>query len=90
LRTRRWRARRAAQMQEVTHQGSQPTPADAVLAAIALPSSSQPTQSCLSTVNTIATTRTVPSWRCHWCCEPCAAHVRLGFLRHSPNHGYSP
>ena len=90
LRMRRWRERRAAQMQEVTHQGSQATPADAVLAGAAPPSSSQPTQPCLSTVNAIATTRTVPIWRCHWCCLPCAAHVRLGFLRHSPHHGHSP
>ena len=87
LRMRRWRERRAAQMQEVTHQGSQVTPADAVLVALASPSSSQPIEPCVSTSTT---THTAPSWHCHWCCVPCAAHVRLGFLRHSPNHGHSP
>jgi hypothetical protein len=87
LRTRRWRARRAAQMQIVTHQGSQLTPADAVLTVITLPSSTQPTQPC---VNTSTSSTSAPAWRCHWCCVPCAAHVRLGFLRHSPNHGHSP
>ena len=44
---------------------------------------------------------TLPSWRCHWCRTPCAARVRLDFLRHSrparharrkedPSHGHSP
>lgn len=42
-----------------------------------------------------------PAWRCHWCRTPCAARVRLSFLRRSrsarrarregqPSHGYSP
>lgn len=87
LRTRRWRARRAEQMQIVTHQGSQFTPADAVLTAIASVPPSQPTQPC---VPSSTATISVPAWHCHWCCVPCAAHVRLGFLRHSPNHGHSP
>ena len=44
---------------------------------------------------------TVSTWRCHWCRTPCAARVRLDFLRHSrparrasarlePSHGHSP
>jgi hypothetical protein len=44
---------------------------------------------------------TLPTWRCRWCHTPCAARVRLGFLRHSrparkasarvePSHGHSP
>lgn len=44
---------------------------------------------------------TLPTWRCHWCRTPCAARVRLDFLRHSrsarharrkgqPSHGHSP
>jgi hypothetical protein len=44
---------------------------------------------------------TRPTWRCHWCRTPCAADVRLGFLRHNPaarkasrravpSHGHSP
>jgi hypothetical protein len=44
---------------------------------------------------------TLPTWRCHWCGTPCAARVRLDFLRHSrpvrkararvePSHGHSP
>ena len=43
----------------------------------------------------------LPAWRCHWCRTPCAARVRLDFLRHSrparrtsarvePSHGHSP
>jgi len=42
-----------------------------------------------------------PVWHCPWCHTPCAARVRLGFLRHSrpprsagrrgePTHGHSP
>lgn len=45
--------------------------------------------------------RVLPTWRCHWCHAPCAARVRLGFLRHSrasrrasarvgSSHGHSP
>jgi hypothetical protein len=44
------------------------------------------------------------AWRCHWCHRPCAACVRLDFLRHTrspqarrrararvePSHGHSP
>jgi hypothetical protein len=44
---------------------------------------------------------TLPTWRCHWCRTPCAARVRLDFLRHSrpvrhtrrqldPGRGHSP
>jgi len=44
---------------------------------------------------------TSSAWRCHWCRTPCAARVRLDFLRHSrhahkfnrecsPSHGHSP
>ncbi len=47
------------------------------------------------------TTVTLPTWRCHWCRTPCAARVRLDFLRHSrparhtrrqldPGRGHSP
>lgn len=39
--TRRWRQRRAVAAKKVTHQGSQPTPADAVLPAIASPRQSR-------------------------------------------------
>lgn len=44
---------------------------------------------------------TLPAWRCHWCRTPCAARIRLDFLRHSRpqrhacrkaalSHGHSP
>jgi len=52
----------------------------------------------------ISSAATVPAWQCQWCHRPCAACVRLDFLRHSrssrprrrgnarsePSHGHSP
>lgn len=102
LRNRRWRARKAALKNKVTHQGSRDVPPDAVLAALtSTPSSllttalTLPVQPCTIPSTSVisvplrATTAVFPStWRCHWCCTPCAAHVRQGFLRYS--HGHSP
>ena len=110
LRTGRWRARQKAAAKIVTHQGSQCPAPDALLPATpttplatALASASQP---CTTTTAATAapTPMAVPSaaailpgtLRCHWCCMPCAALVRQGFLRHShshsrrPHHGHSP
>lgn len=104
LRTRFWRERQAALTQIVTHQGSQNAPPDDVLPAIAttpssMPATAQttPAQPCtttltvaISTPAAIAALVSPTLWRCHWCCMPCAAHVRLGLLRHRPSHGHSP
>jgi len=52
----------------------------------------------------LSSSLTWPTWRCHWCCTPCAAAVRLDFLRRSrssrprrrasarvePSRGHSP
>ena len=103
-----------ATTQSVTHQGSPLPTSDAVLAAIPSPApTAQPcptiTASSASTLAMPSTpdagqpapTLTRPVWRCHWCHTPCAARVRLGFLRRSrparrasarrePSHGHSP
>jgi hypothetical protein len=104
-----------AAAQSVTHQGS-PTPAsDAVLVGVptpmataAAPAASAPSTQPCTTVTTSGAScaaATLPltssAWRCHWCRAPCAARVRLDFLRHSrpvrrasarvePSHGHSP
>ena len=98
--------------QSVTHQGS-PAPAwDAVLSvpspmpAAVTPALASTAQSCTTITSTSASSpaATLPAWRCHWCHTPCAARVRLDFLRHSrcarralrararvePSHGHSP
>ncbi len=83
-------------------------------AAAAAPAPAAPVQPCraVTTSNTSTATtppssaadgppNTSPTWRCHWCRTPCAARVRLDFLRHSrsahksrarvePSHGHSP
>jgi len=85
-------------------------------AAAAAPAPGSPDQPCKtittsSSASTVATPTsaaaggpapiTLPTWRCHWCRTPCAARVRLDFLRHSrpalrasarvqPSHGHSP
>ena len=86
-------ARSAAQ--SVTHQGSPLQPSDAVLAVpspmpvAATPAPASTAQSCttITTGNTSSPAATLPlsapAWRCHWCHTPCAARVRLDFLRHS-------
>lgn len=95
-RTRRWRERRTALAQKVTHQGSLDTPSDVVLPVIAATLSSVTTEPCTTASSLSAITApTAPAlWRCHWCCTKCVAHVRLGFLRHNrehkPDHGHSP
>ena len=94
MRTRRWRARQVALANIVTHQGSQDGPSDAVLPATQT-SALASTQPCSSTMSIAATAADRPhAWRCHWCCAPCAALVRQGFIRHSharmPHHGHSP
>jgi hypothetical protein len=107
-------ARSAAQ--SVTHQGSSLPASDAVLAVpspmpvAATPAPASTAQSCTtitsSSASSPATTLplTLSAWRCHWCHRPCAARVRLDFLRHSrsprarrracarvePSHGHSP
>lgn len=95
-RSRKWRRRRAALAKIVTHQGSQAGPADAQLQASesppALPPDSQASSQCKASISesivVSATARTgnvalAVVWRCHWCQSPCAALVRIGFLRHS-------
>ena len=90
-----------------------PSSMPAAAAAPAPASHDQPcrtvtTSSSASTVATPASSAaggpapiTLPTWRCHWCRTPCAARVRLDFLRHSrparhgrrrgePSHGHSP
>ena len=96
-RTRRWRERRGAVAEKVTHQGSPDTPLDAVLSVIATPLTSATAATCTTASPLPAITATsapTTPWRCHWCCTNCVAHVRLGFLRHHReypnNHGYSP
>ena len=93
LRTRRWRARQVVLANIVTHQGSHDPPSDAVLPATQ--TSALAAQPCTTTMS-ISTTTAIHrhAWRCHWCCAPCAALVRQGFIRHShsprPRHGHSP
>ena len=94
LRTRRWRARQVALAKIVTHQGSHDPPSDDVLPATQT-SALAATQPCTTTMSIAATAADRPhAWRCHWCCAPCAALVRQGFIRHShgrmPRHGHSP
>jgi hypothetical protein len=97
----------------VTHQGSPAPASDAVLSvpspmpAAATPAPASTAQSCTSITSSCASSpaATLPlsasAWRCHWCHMPCAARVRLDFLRHSrparrasarvePSHGHSP
>ena len=91
LRTQRWRARQAALANIVTHQGSQDGPLDDVLPATQ--TSALATQPCTTTKSIAPSAATHPHfWRCHWCCMPCAALVRQGFVRHSriARHGHSP
>ena len=93
LRSRRWRARQVALANIVTHQGSHDRPSDAVLPATQ--TSALAAQPCTTTISTAPTTASHPhTWRCHWCCAPCAALVRQGFVRHSHGrmhrHGHSP
>ena len=102
--------------QSVTHQGSPLPASDAVLAvpspmsAAATPAPASSAQSCIaiSTASASLPAATLPltssAWRCHWCHRPCAARVRLDFLRHSrssrsrrrasargePSRGHSP
>ena len=102
--------------QSVTHQGSPLPASDAVLtvpspmSAAATPALASTSQLCKTITTGSASTpaATLPpsssAWRCHWCHRPCAACVRLDFLRHSrspqarrrararvePSHGHSP
>jgi hypothetical protein len=95
-RTRRWRERRCAAAQIVTHQGSPDTPLDAVLSVIAtiLPNAATAPCTPASPLSSITAASAPTPWRCHWCGTNCVAHVCLGFLRHHreypTNHGYSP
>lgn len=95
-RMRRWRERRCAVAQIVTHQGSQNAPLNVVLSVIATPQKNATTEPHTTDAPLLAITK-VPAptpWRCHWCCTNCVAHVRLGFLRHHreypTNYGNSP
>jgi hypothetical protein len=81
--------------QSVTHQGSPAPPSDAVLTvpspmpAAATPAPASTAQPCetITTSSASSAAATLPltlsAWRCHWCHTPCAASVRLDFLRHS-------
>ena len=95
-RTRRWRERRCAVEQKVTHQGSQNAPSNVVLSVIAttLPNAATEPHTTGAPLPAITAASAPTPWRCHWCGTNCVAHVRLGFLRHNreyqPNHGYSP
>jgi hypothetical protein len=92
MRSRRWRARQVTQVNIVTHQGSQDGPSDDVLPATQT-SALAATQPCTSTMSIAPGAAVHPhSWGCHWCCMPCAALVRQGFVRHGrrPHHGHSP
>jgi hypothetical protein len=80
------------------------------MSAAATPALASTSQSCKTITTASASTPAAilpPSssaWRCHWCHRPCAACVRLDFLRHSrspqarrrararvePSHGHSP
>ena len=86
------------------------SPIPAVATAPAPTSHDQPCRSVTTTSSAAAPASpiaagpapiTVPTWRCHWCRTPCAAAVRLDFLRYSrsarrasarvePSHGHSP
>ena len=98
-----------ASAQSVTHQGSAVPVSDAVLSvpppmpAVATPALASAAQPCTAITfsSACAPAATLPAWRCHWCQTPCAAQVRLDFLRHSrparrasprvqPSHGHSP
>ena len=99
--------------QSVTHQGSPLGASDAVLATPSSMSAGATASAPAShdqPCTTLATSSpaaggpmpiTLPAWRCHWCRTPCAARVRLDFLRHSrsarrvsarvePSHGHKP
>ena len=66
-------------------------------AAAVAPAPASPDQPCRTVTTVSASTAatpassaadgsapiTMPTWRCHWCRTPCAARVRLDFLRHS-------
>jgi hypothetical protein len=91
-----------------------PSPVVAAAVPAAATAASAPAAQPCTTTNTIPTgstcapAATLPltasAWRCHWCQAPCAARVRLDFLRHSrpprsrrrasargePSHGHSP
>ena len=93
LRTRCWRARQVALAKIVTHQGSHDPSPDVVLPATQ--TTTLAAQPCTTTKSiSTPTAMYVHAWRCHWCCTPCAALVRQGFLRHSTSqttrHGHSP
>lgn len=91
-RTARWRARRAALAQIVTHQGSPNTPADGVLTAGGVTSApTQPLSVSASVSASVAASLPEPDSAttptptavgcCHFCGKPCAALLRQGFLR---------
>lgn len=100
--THRWRQRPATSANKVTHQGSLPTPGDAVLPAIASPPAIPPDSSdpppCSPSVSASllaspsSTAVFTPVWSCHWCRTPCPALVRQGFLHHHRrvDHGHYP
>ena len=104
--------------QSVTHHGSPAPASDAVLIAVptpvagaAVPTAPTPSAQPCTTITTSGASSPAASlplsasaWHCHWCHTPCAACVRLDFLRHSrspqarrrararvePSHGHSP
>ena len=95
-RMRRWRERRCAVAEKVTHQGSLDAPLDVVLSVIAttLPNAATEPHTTGAPLPAITAVPAPTPWRCLWCGTNCVAHVRLGFLRHhreyQPNHGNSP
>jgi hypothetical protein len=73
-RTRRWRARR----ERVTHQGSPPSPADDLLASVAMMPACD---------DAFPADRPRPAGpHCHWCGRCCPALLRQGFLRRRRRH----
>jgi hypothetical protein len=72
LRMRRYRAQR----KKVTHQGSLPPPADALLAV--------DSAATTTTASPVCTSSIIPAWHCHFCRCRCSEFVRRDFLRGRP------
>ena len=98
-RMRRWRERRAALQQSVTHQGSAPGVPDGVVALSSTPATPVAPPPCLPpSVIAVAASPGLAlhldTWHCRWCRTRCPNRVRWGFVRDAParglTHGPSP
>ena len=100
-RMRRWRERRAALLQSVTHQGSAVGLPDGVVAPSSTPAAPVASPPCLLPPVTVAAVVAglgpalfPDTWHCRWCRTRCPSHLRWGFLRRAPalglTHGHSP